>query len=359
VLDPAAPRTVSRFEANLLTILQHLLGQTAGDAIRLIHESRSRPPCLSANAVHLVRDRLAKGCVQFLVRGGGWRIERVLRSGQLALGRVWERTPLGERTLSFGKSPLEFLMWLTSENPRKPSVPWRPKSGSTSAADELFFALALTSLESETDIVSSVVEQSPFADNGLARLACPAAFGPFACPLPDFSRWFEPPRTVMLECLQQWLAIRWLRSERGKGQTADWTRLDQLGRSEDAVLSAFLTSARQADRPDLARFILGAAASTFAGSDRTPDFWIGGLEGEGPPRLAERLAIRRAAVAVPRTVGRLAEWTQFYRSVGYFDEGYVAAQYWKEEWDAHGGDRLAEQARSVVDAIEPLRTNGA
>lgn len=356
--DPAT-RTVSRFEANLLTILQHLLGQSASDAVRLIHESRSRPPCLSANAVHLVRDRLAKGCIQFLIRGGGWRAERILRNGKLETGRVWERTPLGERTLSFGKPPLEFLMWLTAENPRKPGVPWRPKSGTATASDDLFFTLALASLESEPDIVSAVVEQSPFADNGLARLACPAAFGTFNRPVPDFAPWFEPPRTAMLECLQHWLATRWLRSERGKGQTADWTRLGQQGRSEDAVLTAFLAAARRADRPDLARFILDASALAFGGADRTPDFWTGGLEGDGPSRLAERLSIRRAALAVPRTVGFLADWTRHYRGVGYFDEGYPAAQYWKEEWDARGGDRLAERARTVLDAVEPLRADGA
>ena len=353
--DPAAPRTVSRFEANLLTILQHLLGHSAGDAVRLINESRPRPPCLSANAVHLVRDRLAKGCIQFLVRGGGWRVERILRNGTLSNGRAWERTPLNERTLSFGKQPLEFLMWLTSENPRKPSVPWRTASGKAMPADELFFAIALASFESEAEIVSAIVEKSPLAENALARLACPAVFGAFDLSVPDFSPWFEPPRTCILECLQHWLALRWLRSERGKGQTADWTRLGQQGRAEDAVLTAFLTAARRADRPDLARFILDASATAFGRSDRTPDYWIGGLEGAGPPRLAERLAIRRAAVAVPRTVGTLADWTQYYRGVGYFDEGYVAAQYWKEEWDAHGGDALAERARSVVEAVEPLR----
>lgn len=353
--DPTAPRTVSRFEANLLTILQHLLGHSAGDAIRLINESRPRPPCLSASAVHLVRDRLAKGCIQFLVRGGGWRVERILRNGDLASGRAWDRTPLVERTLSFGKQSLEFLMWLTSENPRKPSVPWRPASGKAAAADEFFFAIALASLESEAEIVTAVVEKSPFAENGLARLACPAAFGAFDLPVSDFLTWFEPPRSAILECLQHWLAMRWLRSERAKGQTADWAKLGQQGRSENAVLSAFIAAARRADRPDLARFILDASAMAFGRSDRTPEYWIGGLEGVGPSRLAERLAIRRAAVAMPRSVGTLAEWTQHYRGVGYFDEGYVAAQYWKEEWDAYGGDVLAERARSVVEAVEPLR----
>jgi hypothetical protein len=355
--DPAVSRTVSRFEANLLTILQHLLGHTASDAVRLINESRPRPPCLSANAVHLVRDRLAKGCVQFLIRGGGWRVERVLRNGTIAAGRVWERTPLYERTMSFGKQPLEFLIWLSSDNPRKPGVPWRPIVGNLTAADELFFTIALASLESEAEIIPTLVEKAPFAENALARLACPAAFSALDLSPPDFSAWFEPPRTAILECLQHWLAVRWLRSERGKGQTADWTKLGHQGRSEDTVLSAFLGTARRFDRPDLARFILNASSSAFGRSDRTPEYWIGGLEGPGPSRLAERLAIRRAAVAVPRTVGTLADWTRHYRGVGYFDVGYVAAQYWKEEWDAHGGDVLAERAASVVEAVEPLRTN--
>ena len=103
-------RTVSRFEANLLTILRFLLGQPGrGDAVRTIGEKWPRPVCLSTNGIHLIKDSLAKGCVLFLVKRGGWRVERILKRGEVANGRVWDRTTLSERMLNFGPEIVEDL----------------------------------------------------------------------------------------------------------------------------------------------------------------------------------------------------------------------------------------------------------
>ena len=350
-------RTVSRFEANLLTILRFLLGQPGrGDAVRTIGEKWPRPVCLSPNGIHLIKDSLAKGCVLFLVKRGGWRVERILKRGEVANGRVWDRTTLSERVLNFGPEIVEFLMWLTAEQPTRPGEPWRAPNTERSAADDLFFAMAFAALDGEVEIVDALREKAPFVQNGLARLACPATFAP-ETPLPDFDCWFAPPRVAILECLQTWLADRWLASERSKGQIGEWLALGQRGRAEGAVLSAFLAAASRAGRPDLGRFLLHAASNAFADSDRTPDYWTGGLEGTGPNRLADRLAIRRAAVAVPRAVRTLADWTHRYQRIGYFDERYAESQLWKDEWERVNGELLAERAGRVVDAVEPLRAD--
>ena len=354
-----APRVVSRFEASLLTILRYLLGHdAAGDAARLIAEKRPRPVCLSPNAVALVKDTLAKGCVRFQVRQGGWRVERHLRIGEVVQGRAWERTPLDERAFHFTSDVLEFLIWLTAESPTKAGEPWRVLSDERSAADDLFFAIALSMLADEPDVATALREKPAFAANGFARLACPGVYALSDAAVPDFTPWFAAPRVSFLESLQPWLAARWLASERNKGRIGDWNVLGRLGAAEERIAGLFIAAAADAGRPDLARFLLRAGVGAFAGSDRTPEYWTGGLEGAGPSRLAERVAIRRNAVAGPRLIGTLAGMTRRYRAVGYFDEGYAAAQLWKDDWEAVGGDELADRARRVVEAVEPLRAEG-
>ena len=39
-----------------------------------------------------------------------------------------------------------------------------------------------------------------------------------------------------------------------------------------------------------------------------PTFWTGGLQGSGPPRLADRLETQRNALAVLRQAGALRDW---------------------------------------------------
>ena len=55
-------------------------------------------------------------------------------------------------------------------------------------------------------------------------------------------------------------------------------------------------------------------AALFTG-DMTPVFWTGGLQGSGPPRLADRLDTQRAALAVPRQMDALAGWQPVHRAI--------------------------------------------
>src|SRR5439155_14332998 len=160
-----------------------------------------------------------------------------------------------------------------------------------------------------------------------------------------------------LECLQPHLAARWTRSERSKGQVGDWRRMRTQGRAEFAALRAFLDAAAAANRTDLARFVLKTNASLFQ-SDLTPVFWTGGLQGSGPPRLADRLDTQRSALAVPRQMDVLAGWQQRARTVGFFDEDYAASQLWKQDWEAADGDAVAARAHAAVEQLEPFRGPG-
>src|SRR4051812_9358011 len=107
-------RTVSRFEMNLLRVLHAVLQRAPiGPALVLLARPHARPKCLSRDAVELIQDTLAKGCVQFLARHG-WMRERFLRDGKIAAGRLWERTPAAELGLTFSRHALEFLIQLVS-----------------------------------------------------------------------------------------------------------------------------------------------------------------------------------------------------------------------------------------------------
>jgi hypothetical protein len=312
---------------------------------------------LGRNAVELVKDSLAKACVLFLVRAGGWRNDRFLRAGAPTAGRVWDRISLDERTLAFSPCVVEFLLWATAEKVQDTRAPWDAPAGELTPADELFFWLAFDACRVDPDVAAALRKKEAFRSNRFGWISFPGDLvEDDAEPAPpDFASLFAGERAVMLECLQPHLTQRWLRTERAKGQTADWRRMRVQGRAEAAGLAAFLAAADTAGRPDLARFVLAANASLFQ-TDLAPVFWTGGLQGSGPPRLADRLDTQRAALALPRQMAVLADWQEKYRAVGYFDEGYAAGQLWKLDWEAAGGHRVAARARAAVEQVEPLRT---
>lgn len=353
---PAGPPAVSRFEYNLLRTLTFLLGHMPADQAENYLSARLPcPPCLSETCVRLTEDTLAKACVRHLVRAGGWRRDKFLRNGKPLPGRVWERVPLDERQLTFSKHPLSFLMWVTAEKVADTTEKWDAPPGELTAADDLFFAAAYESVKGVPDVAAVLAQKRAFRGNALIRLNYPADF-PADEPNPSFEPWMIGTRSVILECLQPALVQKWLVSERAKGQTDDWKRLRQVGTAEERALREFLAACGTANRPDLGRFVLNTAKVVLGQSGLTPGFWTGGLQGPGPPRLADRLDTQRAALALPRQMDTLQAWDRKARSIGYFDDDYQASSLWKEEWEAAGGDALAATARNVIEQLEPLRT---
>jgi hypothetical protein len=347
---------VSKFEFNLVRLQRFLLTHQPPDqGLQLIRTAINRPDCLSPAAVHLVKDSLAKACVLFLVREGGWRNDRYLRGGVPAGGRVWDRVPLDERVLEFSAHVLEFLLWATAEKVNDTRAAWDAPADELTPADELFFWRALDACRLDPDLLAVLRRKAAFRLNPFCWVSFPGDLAESDDPtVPDFRPLFTGLRAVILECLQPHLARRWTESERHKGQIGDWKRMRQQGRAEYAALRAFLAAAERANRADLARFVLKTNAALFQ-SDLTPVFWTGGLQGSGPPRLADRLDTQRAALAVPRQMEVLEGWQHQARSVGYFDEGYQASQLWKQDWEAANGDAVAARARAAVEMLEPLR----
>jgi len=354
--DPDGPRQVSKFEFNLLRILRFMVGHFPADqGMQLVRAAVSRPECLSAGAVDLIKDTLGKACVLFLVRQGAWRNDKYLRDNNPTPGRVWERIPLEERSLLFSRPVLEFLLWATAEKVNDTKAAWDAAPKALTPADELFFWLAFDATRTDPDLLAALRKKDAFRLNPLCWATFPGDMveGDEVTP-PNFAPMFEGQRAVLLECLQPHLTHRWIRSERMKGQMGDWKKMRQQGRAEFAALQAFLKAAAEAKRTDLARFVLRTNAALFT-SEMTPVFWTGGLQGSGPPRLADRLDTQRSALAVPRQMDILEGWQNSALNVGYFDDGYQASQMWKADWEAVSGNRVAARARATVEMLEPLR----
>jgi hypothetical protein len=350
-------KAVSRFEANLLRLLHCFLRRgPAEQATPLLNNRMPRPECLSRDAVDLVQDALAKGCVLELVRRGGWRRERHLRGARVVEGRLWERTPAAELGLAFSRHALDFLIWATSGRPGDEKSAWRLREQELTPADRLLAYLAYGVLR-EAGPERAVRGRSPFDRQALCRLAYPEDFaGRSINDVPDFAPWTAGLGACILEAMQGELVGRWLEVERGKAHIADWERLRDLGEEQERVLDAFLAAIDGAGRWDLARFLLRAAAEVLH-DGVTPRAWVGGLAGTGP-RLADRTATNRAALALGRQTARLQEWARRARGVGFLDDGYAAAQLWLADWEHWQGDLLHERAERLVRELDPMRTQG-
>src|SRR5262245_24923022 len=351
------PKAVSRFEANLLHILRFFLKQVpAEQAARLVNDRIDRPKCLSADAVHLVRDSLAKGCVLYLVRAGAWKRDRFMREGVPKFGRLWERSLVERLTLSFSKHALDFLIWITASRPKEERPIWRTDDRNLTIADRLLFFLAYEAMRSDADLAAALRSSPVFTENALIWLAHPNDFAGEAHGLvPPLDVWMTEPDSLILEALQPVLEHRWLEIERSKGQIGDWSLLSQQGQAQMRVMDAFTQAVDAAGRRDLVRFLLVVMSRVLATPDMAPTFWTGGLQGTGPQRLSDRLEAQRNALAVLRQADQLRGWERQARQSGYMDEDYATSKFWLGEWERFEFSTVADRADRVLQQLEPLR----
>ena len=362
---------VSKFEANLLTILRCFLKRVPLEqALPLIARKLPAPRCLGRPAVELIQDSLAMGTVLRLAGDSGWRNERYLRGDQIAGGRLWERTSPEKLGLNFTRHALKFLIWITANRPtlnadvlrhgqravQRFDVGDGQRSGPGAAAgttstdlpelgDRLLFFLACETLEN-TSSFHGLLQYPGFASDGLLCLVFPDGFA--ECGMltrPQFHRWILRDGTCVLEALQSTLAARCVEIELRKQELRDWEPFEALSRLQDAALSAFLKAIDDADRCDLARFLLRAAHRILS---ETPERWFEQLQ-LGERRLAERAETCRLGFCFLRHLLRLQDWDRRARTVGYLDEGYAASQVFKADWESHEGDDLCARTRAIID----------
>ncbi len=344
-------KSVSRFEANLLRVLQSFLGRApARQAANLVMRQSSAPPCLSRAAVELIQDHLQKGVVSYLAHAG-WKHERYLRDGRVATGRLWERTAPEHLGLTFSGHSLEILVWLMTTGARNSKPTWRPAHGQLTVGDRFLFFLALHCLRNN-DEGKVLARHGILHQDGLIRLAFPDLMAHTRAAT------FWPPWTTgvgacILEALQRTLTNRWLEIERGKERASDVKVLTALGQSQDAVLVSFAETLTAAGRWDLARFLLQTLAELLRDAPSS-NRWLGNVDLDSM-RLAARMDVQRAALTLVRCASTLQQWDAQARTVGYFDEGYAAAQLWKSDWESAGGAQICQHAEAILREIEPLK----
>jgi FtsH ternary system domain X6 len=345
--------TVRPFEADLLRILHAVLGRGPVDrAVAVVLGSRPRPKCLSRDALGLIEDTLAKGCVRKFARRESWRRERFLRGDRIVEGRLWERTTPEALGLTFSDQSLEFLIRLVTDNPSA----WNPKHGPKIVAptlgDSILLYFVFEAFRS-TKIGESLRKLPVYWSEGLCRLAFPIDFAEVAdAGDPDLSSWLDPRRVWVLEALQGPLAEAWVMGDRQKRQISEPARVVAIAREQGRVIEAFCSVVEASGRRDLARFLLRVARELL--ELRTGlDSWIGALD-LSRLRLADRTEATRASLAILAVLERLQRWEREARDVGYFDEGYASAQLWKSDWERFEGDELRTSAHFLFRLADPL-----
>ena len=314
------------------------------------------PPCLSAGAVHLVQEALAKGCTYLLAQRGGWRDERHPRNEKPIGGRLWQRTPPAQLGLVFSRRSLEFLMWITAARPGDKQPFWQPAHAKLTPGDLLLLFFAHEGLRDTVEGLGAATlhKREPYMHHGLCWLAYPEDFMPVASSVePDFAPWINGVGSCIMEALQPALLDRWIHVESRKEAIELPTVMRALGASQDRVLGSFLSAVERVGRRDLARFLLRAAAQLL-GSHAHSGMWTRALQ-LGGQRLADRATTYQAAMSMLRHMERLAGWTRWARSCSYFDEGYDGAQLWLSDWEQYEGDTLVSRAQTIIRDLDPMR----
>lgn len=343
---------VSRFEGDLLTILQGFLGRLPPSALAaLLHRTSARPTCLSRPAVELVQETLAKGATQLIARGG-WKQDRFLRAGQMVTGAVWQRTSPRELGLDFSPRTLDFLIWATATAANDSQQLWTPKRKSPrgTLGDSWLLTQAYRAVRG-VEAGRLWRQREPWRSDAWCQLHFAVDFSLAAGSPPlDFAPLLTPAGIALLEAGQKELADCWLAMETAKAQVTLPGRLRSMAISQGRVLTPFLAAIDKLGRRDLARFLLDALERLLR-PEPTLRMLLPALDVSGQ-RLADRQQAYRDGLFLLTKCDQLAAWQGEARTVGYFDEGYSAAQLWKADWEAYKGDVMAARARRLLSQAE-------
>lgn len=360
-------RVVNAFEARVLRLVYAMFGKLPPLSLRLFARPGGRPPAVAGSpvrfgreALHLLKQALSKGMARYLAQRGGWRVASHLRGDGTARGRLWDRTPPEQLGLRFTGQTLSFLAWLASESS---DPPWR-STAELSLGDRLvLFRAAETFLPgiassdwnySPPGWVRELAAEPAFAGHALLQLMHPnlrVSAGIAAAP--DWDVWFDDPGAAILEVFQCPLADRWLFLERAKMRSRNTDFLCRAGTAQELVLSTLAGAIDRRGRYDLGRFLLIAAGELLEDSSRVAA-WAQSLRVR-KLRLMERAKLYNASLALVRHLLRAERWHQASRNVGYFDEGYAAAQLSQQDWEATGAALAVRRARALLEPLHVAR----
>jgi hypothetical protein len=336
---------VSRFEQRLIQITRSLLGFGSTDSLGTwLAQKHVAPPCLSPVTVQLVQETLSKGIVRRLAELGS-RSERFVSGGQVVAGTLWERVPMERRALHFSRNVLAWLRWAVEHNVIDPPSMPDVEEPSLTLADRLFFAFAAQSLAKlGVGLVQNVMRNPVFCRNGLVWLEHHQLLT--RCRVlgkPDFRRWFSPKNQWALEAWQTPLSEAWIDSTFACSNETDIGDLRRVGEAIERLAEDFSEAATAAERRDLGRFWLVAAWSVASRGGFESDRWFAKMS-LAALAMHQRQTLYWAGLAIPRIVSeRLTAWNRDARNIGYLDDGYVASQLFKSDWERLAGDSVVRQ----------------
>jgi hypothetical protein len=256
---------------------------------------------------------------------------------------------------------LQFLIWITANHPNRSRLEPVPNEAQLTTGDRLLYFLAYESLRGTEPIVG-LMEQAPFKRHALLWLVYLSDFMESDAPKTwDFSPWVEGQGACIQESLQSQLISRWFQMERQKIHIHQPAIMRRLGELQHQILTNLFDAAETADRRDLCRFFLFAMKQSLRELNSTT-----GANPAAPLyrldmnnlRMADRADVYQSAATCFRHMARMDRWNRLARGIGFYDEGYSAAQLWKADWEQLEGDRLCAESQARLNALKPLGAGG-
>jgi hypothetical protein len=325
--EPTLPR-VAGSEARLLHLARALVGAEQHRYLPLLRQKQKFGDRIGPTAMGLLKQTLARGIVQQLLRRGGWQTRRTLGPQGPVRGRLWERhRPLPP--LHFGPASFALLAWLVREDVVKPNQELR-RLPDTTIADDLLHYFAVEHL---LRVGGRPQEHPAFRRSPLVALGYPDVLARDAGSdllAADFSD-LAGKHAFVLEALQPDLAQRWIEMERSKGTIESLDAMIRLGEAQRHVLDRLFTALEQATPPrrELASFVVEAGDVLLRrGPDRR--WWTAGLDTRAPLAARQRAFTASASLLIALT--RLSRWVDDAGLVAHFDDDYEAAQMLLANW---------------------------
>lgn len=350
------PRTVSRFEANLIRVTRALVGRLSlAEALPLLLRREKAPKCLSRDCVRLVEDTLATGFTERFARLG-WTIERHQRGHDVVTGRLWKRTRISDRTLAFSAESLRWLTWMTSDNFADPADKPKLNLANLQIGDRLLWLQTVFVLNHALG-VGELMRLQGLREHALIALLFPDLRAEQrVLDEVGFARWLRDDHAWAIEAFSGFLIDRWVRIEQAKRQSADLAQIRRVSAAQQQVLDAFLDHIARSGRWDLSLWMLTAAQTTLRavplGEPYFPKLQTSGL------RMTERSMLYEQGLVLFRALERLRQHHADTQAIGFYDDEYQTSQLWKSEWERLHGDDICWQARELVQQSLPLRLSG-
>lgn len=347
-------KSVNEFEARLLRILRCLMGHVPVEQVlTLFVKTINRPRCLSRDCVELAMDRISKGVTEWLARSGWQQDHFLVDEDTVTSGRVWGRHATEHLGLKFSANSMEWLLWLTAENFVDPKKKPIINGERLTLGDRLLFFMTFAAVQ-KTQADSMLLQQSVLKSHGLVWLMFPDRIAEHKITgEPDINFWFHKDHVWVLEALQTRLVNSWTKMESDKRNLSDHEYVRCAGERQAQILTAFLDAAEQTGRRDLARFLLLTGRSLIHQAGGVTS-WFQRLDVK-TLRMADRAAVYQAALAVFHSLGRLHEWNEQARAVGFYDEGYQGSQLWKSDWEQFSADETCQWARRLIQEVDPVK----